>query len=229
MRGREGGQRGAGPRHGGNARKVIEAHPPAGRVVKLGDQRAVSHARGVAMAELPGEARMVEHPLEGGKARLDVVAVPACPRLGAGQPLDPGQNAKVRDRMHLAGKREGQGADMGARLLALGQERRGGAGLLEIFEDRERLRQQMAIDRQRRHQPLRIDPQMGGGALCAGDQIDQHPGEGHALQPERDPHPVRGRGPPVVVENDIGDRDLHRHRQAFAGVIRPVQGPKPMR
>jgi hypothetical protein len=46
------------------------------------------------------------------------------------------------------------------------------ARFIEKFDDRERLREHMAIDLQRRHKALRIAHQMIGAFVLTGQQID---------------------------------------------------------
>ena len=61
-----------------------------------------------------------------------------------------------------------EGADLGAAQRILRQQRRLGMGLVQPFDDGERLGQDRAgVVLQRRHQPLRIDREIGGRALFA--------------------------------------------------------------
>ena len=61
-----------------------------------------------------------------------------------------------------------EGAHLGAAQRILWQQRRLGMGLVQPFDDGERLGQHRAgIVLQRRHQPLRVDREIGGRALFA--------------------------------------------------------------
>ena len=63
-------------------------------------------------------------------------------------------------------------ADFGAAQRILRQQRRLGMGLVQPFDDGERLGEDRAgIVLQRRHQPLRVDREIGGVALLALAQM----------------------------------------------------------
>ena len=70
--------------------------------------------------------------------------------------------------MGIAGERHGECAHLGAAQRILWQQRRIGMGLVQPFDDGERLGQHRAVViLQRRHQPLRVDGEIGGRALFA--------------------------------------------------------------
>jgi hypothetical protein len=72
---------------------------------------------------------------------------------------------------------------------------------VEIIDDRQALRQAMAVDLQHRHQALRVERPIIGGFLRVLAQIDLSAFVIHAFQVERDAHPIGGRRAPVVIED----------------------------
>src|SRR5438270_1127781 len=94
------------------------------------------------------------------------------------------------------------------------QQRRFGICLVEIFEDRQRLDQGVAVRLQRRHQPLRIDRKKAGFPLVATAQMDERALVVESFEVQRDAHAKRGGGAEIAVK-------LH------AGALSPSRGPAP--
>src|SRR3954452_25223291 len=89
--------------------------------------------------------------------------------------------------MALAGDHQRQRAHPGAALRIRRQQRRRGMGLLEIFDDGERLEQRGAvIPNQRRQRHLRIYAAKLVGAMCIGVEIDEDHLGRQFFQVERD-------------------------------------------
>lgn len=57
-----------------------------------------------------------------------------------------------------------------------------------MVDDRQGLRQALAVNLQHRNLPLRVARQMFGQAMRARDQIDRDPVIGDPFQRKRDPH-----------------------------------------
>src|SRR5258707_15664925 len=81
-----------------------------------------------------------------------------------------------------------------------GQQRRLGMGLVEIFDDCERLREDLPILVERRDETLRVHREIGRRALVVAAQMDEGPLIGQAFQVERDADAKGGRGAKEIVE-----------------------------
>ena len=92
--------------------------------------------------------------------------------FGQAEFAQPRQHFEILHRMGIAGERHRKGADFGAAQRILRQQRRFGMGFVQPFDDGERLGEDRAgIVLQRRHQPLRIDREIGRRALFALAQM----------------------------------------------------------
>src|SRR5262249_43593680 len=94
----------------------------------------------------------------------------------------------------------GERAHPGAVGGMAGEQRRLGMRLVEILDDGERLEKDLPVILERRHQPLRIDREIGGRALGVAAQVDRALLGLEALQIESDAHAKRGRGAEVTIE-----------------------------
>ena len=111
------------------------------------------------------------------------------------------QHPQVVERVDLAGDRQRQRAHPRARGRRARQQRRRRMHLVQPLDDRERLRQHVAlVGDQRRHEALRIEREVGVGELRVAAQVDEHALRGEPLEVQRDAHAVRGRRAEVVVE-----------------------------
>src|SRR5260370_15218098 len=90
--------------------------------------------------------------------------------------------------------------------------------LVEIFDDRQRLRQQLVANLERRHQSLRVDPEKLGSGLVAPAQVDEGVLVIELFQIEGDAHAKRGGGSKIAVE-------LHGRRPSQTAVGRDVTPP----
>jgi hypothetical protein len=114
--------------------------------------------------------------------------------LGDAELAQPVQYFEILHRVGIAGERHGKGADLGAAQRILRQQRRFGIGLVQPFDDRERLGEHgSGIVFERRHQALWVDGEIGRRALLALAQVMREVLGPHPLEIERDPDPV-GRG-----------------------------------
>src|SRR5260370_243930 len=103
-----------------------------------------------------------------------------------------------------------------------GEQGRLRLGLVEIFDDGERLNQHFAIvDLQRRHQALRLQREIIRPALLVLAQMDRRLLVTNALEIERDPHAKGGGGAEIAVE-------LHGGSVLWVAVD-PVSPPGPRR
>ena len=111
--------------------------------------------------------------------------------FGHAELAQPGQNLEILHRMRIAGERHGERAHFGAAQRVLWQQRRVGMGLVQPFDDGERLGQRRAVvTLQRRHQPLRVDREIGGRALFALAKVMRQVIGRQSLEVQRDPDPV---------------------------------------
>src|ERR1700733_7936076 len=117
--------------------------------------------------------------------------------------LQVAQRADIVEWMDVAGDEVGERARLGASDRVLGQQRRLGLRLGEIFDDGERLQQMLAARRdQHRHAHLRIDGAEFRPLVVAAflDQMDRRRLVGDALEIERDAHAIRGRRAEVGIK-----------------------------
>src|SRR5688572_13924887 len=216
---------GLGVGEGGDAlaRVVHRADAGVGRHVDLealgvgdlGDEADVRDRGRVAEAERAGSA-LGEHGLERVEPFAYPVAVPVvAPRLVDLELLrEVLQHAQVVERVDVAGDRERDRAHPRAILETLGQKRRQRMLLVEVLDDRERLREAPLTDHQRRHEPLRVQLEVAGRALFALAQVDEAALGREPLQVQGDAHAVRGGGAEVIVE-EHGQRILYFGRCAI--------------
>src|SRR5258705_53917 len=90
-------------------------------------------------------------------------------------------------------------------------------GLVEIFDDRQRLREQLFADLERRHQALRVDAEKLGFGLVAAAQMNEGVLVIELFEIEGDAHAKRGGGSKIAVE-------LHGRRPwkiRFGGDVTP--------
>ena len=108
--------------------------------------------------------------------------------------------------MDLAGDVERDRAHAGAAERVGGQQRRLGDGLVEVLDDRERLRDRRrraalgVVDDERRHQLRRRDGAKRRRELLVLDEVDRQVVVVEPLQRQRDPDAVRRRRAEVAVE-----------------------------
>src|SRR5260370_42541808 len=97
--------------------------------------------------------------------------------------------------------------------------------LVEIFDDRQRLRQQLVANLERRHQSLRVDPEKLGSGLVAPAQVDEGVLVIELFEIEGDAHAKRGGGSKIAVElhgkGPSQDRIWPRRYSALAVAERP--------
>ncbi len=134
----------------------------------------------VAVAEAPGRGMAGEPALDDLEPGLDPVPVPAV-LVVVGDlelALQIAQHAQVVERMDLARDVERERAHAGAAERIGRQQRRLGEGLVEVLDDRERLRQRRLavlriVDDERRHELRRRDRAKRRRELLVLDQVDR--------------------------------------------------------
>ena len=119
--------------------------------------------------------------------------------------LDRLQDAKVVQRMNVAGHDLGHGAHDGAVERVLGQESGLGVRLLEPLEDGEALGKHAIADIERRRQTLRVHLAIARAPLFAAGQVDRRVVVGQPFEVQADPHAVGRRRPPHAVQR-VGHR-----------------------
>ena len=145
-------------------RKV--AAEPA-RVEQLRHETDIGERRFVAEAERAG--RIGEQLFAGVETLLIDAARPVVDLGVAVSQLAHGvEHAKGLHRMQVAGDGEREGANAGAQDRITRQQRRLGMGLVQVIDDRQRLRQRCAvIEFEAWHETLRIELEIVGLALVA--------------------------------------------------------------
>jgi hypothetical protein len=149
------------------ARKRVEIDAKSPRIGKLRHQAKIGHGRRLAEAERAGLAGD-----QGFAGRKTLAVGPCRPArhclFGKAKLAQPRQHFQILHRVGIAGQRHREGTDFGAAQRMLRQQRRFGMDFLQPFDDGERLGDDRApIVLQRRHQPLRIEREIGGIALFA--------------------------------------------------------------
>ena len=113
--------------------------------------------------------------------------------------------------MDVAGDHAGHGAHDRPRIKPGRQQRWGGVGLVQPFEDRQALGQHRSVDLESRDQALGVERKVGLASLLALTQVMGLLIMREALEVEGDPHTVgRGRAPISVQDR------AHRGRSALA-------------
>ena len=101
------------------------------------------------------------------------------------------QYLQILHRVGVAGERHREGTRFCPPQRILWQQRRFGMGLVQPFDDGERLGEDgPGIVLQRRNEPLRIDREIGRGALLALAEMVRQVLSRERLEIERDPDPV---------------------------------------
>ena len=192
----------------------------AGGIEDLRHQTEVGHGRLVAVAEGAGLAVVANRGLVGLEAGLDPVTRPGESAL-LGLPELLAQilhHPQVLDGMDIGGADQRQGPHAGAVDRILGQQRRLGMRLLEIFQDGQRLGQHLArIEHQGRHQLLRIERDIVGRRLLALAQMARSVLDLDALEIERDTHAKRRRR--TKIADELHDRLRGHLSTAYVGGV----------
>ncbi len=111
------------------------------------------------------------------------------------------EHPQVVHGMDLAGDHLRQRAHAGPGDGVRRHQRGHGVHLVEVFDDRHRLRQARAVVQlQHRHQAFDSDVAERGPLVFALGQVHRHVFVSQPLERERDAHTERGRGSEVVVE-----------------------------
>src|SRR5579859_3432911 len=118
---------------------------------------------------------------------------------------------EIIDRMDVGDHQLGHPAHHAAIGRALRQQGRLGVGFFEIFENGHRLAENMTVDLQGRHQPLRIERQIVGRALFAFGQMDGLGLEGNALPRQSGADAIGGGTAEIAVKHRLGHWVLPDH------------------
>ena len=156
------------------------------------------------MAVRTGFAIALKLALQRFESDVDPVSVPAvfllvgCAKR-AGQVI---QHAQVVERMDFACDRQSDCPHARPCLRCSRQQRGLGSNLVQVFDDRERLRENaIAVNLERRHESLGIECEVILRALIAHSQMDKRAVlRGQALEIERNADAVRGGRAKIVVE-----------------------------
>ena len=117
-------------------------------------------------------------------------------------------DAGRHQRMRVGYRHQRERTRIGPLLGILGNEARLGLDIVEIFHDRQRLEDGMAVVNESRHHPFGVDGLIARLELLAREDVDRNFLEREALKPERDPDPKRRNRPPKSV-------DLYAHRKTL--------------
>ena len=159
------------------------------------------------MAELACRSLAGELCFERGEPQVDPVSIPAVLRFfaradRAGQVPE---DTEIVERVDIARNGHCDGAHARPRLRSFRQQRRLRIALVQVFDDRQRLREAAPVIVERGHELLRIHVAIRRGGLLALAQVDGNVFVTLALEVERDAHAVRRRGAEIAVQ-------LHRRR-----------------
>jgi hypothetical protein len=110
------------------------------------------------------------------------------------------QHAQIVDRMDVARDRVGNRAHARAARRIGGQERRLGMHLVEIFADRQRLRQHDRAVFERGHEAKRVPGEIVGRPLLVAAQMHEGMLGRQTLQGKRDAHAERRRRTEIAPE-----------------------------
>ena len=202
MGGRDGGERVERSPDRADARHGSERHAPAVGVVELRHEADVGEAhacRRGRSGRWPGWSSIRSKASSPGPMK-DCIQRFHRDRAAGGVDGVAG-DAEVADRVDLHRDRIGEGAHPGAPGSVGGQEA-GAAGLIEILDDRQRLRERQPVDRQR--------PARGPAGSGRDDPSDRcspfvrstgTASQSSPIRPRRDADPVARRGAPVVIED----------------------------
>ena len=132
---------------------------------------------------------------------------PVLDRLGIGAKRCSEMIADTRrhQRMRIGDRHQRQRARIGALSGVLRYQSRFRLDVVEIFDDRERLEDGMAVMNEGRHHALGVDKLVARLELLAGEDVDRDFVECQTLQPQGHPDTKRSNRPPKSV-------DLYAHR-----------------
>jgi hypothetical protein len=100
------------------------------------------------------------------------------------------KDPKIVDRVHVASNRQRQGQDQRPFRRLIRNQPRPQPGRIQIVDDCERLVQPTTVDLKRRDQALGVDVEIVRALLVVAAEVDHLPLVLHALQIERDAHPI---------------------------------------
>jgi hypothetical protein len=115
------------------------------------------------------------------------------------------EHAQVVQRMDVTGDGQGELPNPGAiGRRGARQQRRFGESLVEVFDDRQRLREVFAIVLEHRHELRRVGAREGVRHLLGREQVHRHALVWQVLEIQCDPHAIRRRAAEVLVESHRG-------------------------
>jgi len=187
---------------------VRDIYLPAAGIVDLRHQADISQPRRITSA-IGGLFKPRQQRLERLQSGADEMLHPGLGHIlaSAAELRGMAGNGEVADRVqvHRDGLRQRQ--RLGTLCRGIGEEVQL-AGLVQIIQDCQGLRQPQPVDLQHRHKALRVARQMFGAALLSLYQIDR---DGLVFDPgkvQRDAQPVAGRRPPVIKKHHIRHQSL---------------------
>ena len=188
---------------GAEQRRIgIERHVVASRIVELRDEADVGAGRRVTEQEFAC-ARSSQN-LQRWKSFVDPMRVPAVDfflRM-AELALQIFEHSEVVQRVDVAGDRHRHRHDVRTLGGGRGQKRLVGEAEIEVIDDRQALRQAVPVDLEHRHEALRVERAIVVRPLLAVEQVHGTLLIIHALEVERDPHPIAGGRTVIIVEDD---------------------------
>ena len=114
-------------------------------------------------------------------------------------------DARHHQRMGIGSRHQGERTRIGALLCIRWNEPRFRLDVVQIFNDRQRLEDRMAVVDERRHHAFGVDSLIARLELFPGKNIDRSFIKRQSLESERDPHTKGSDRPPESV-------DLYAHR-----------------
>lgn len=112
-------------------------------------------------------------------------------------------DAEIADRVDFHGNGVGELAHPVLAVNVRGQKTGVRNGGIQIFDDGERLCQRLAVDDDRRQQPLRVELEIVVFEVGARQQVDRTVVGFETQKIERDAHAVARGRTPVIIKNNV--------------------------
>jgi hypothetical protein len=195
VRGEEGGRLHAGRIDACDPWITPDIEPVAFGVDDLRDESDVGKPGALAVAEATAFRLARQKLFKSPKPRVDPVVVPDRENLlvVAQPPVQATQNPQIVERVDIAGDDLGERANPRPIRRPVGQEGRFGMGFVEIFDDRQRLNEDLPAVLDGGDEALGVEGEIGGLFLIAAAPMDKRALIGKAFEIEGDADAERGR------------------------------------
>lgn len=155
------------------AGKGLQLHPPAAGIIDLRHKADIGQAGAVAMAKRLIGA-LGQHPFYPMQAQRDEMGHPPVKRGRAAKVDRMARYPQITHGLNFHRNCMGQGAGLTAG-RRIGWQKTAPPRFIQIFQNRQGLRQAQPVNFKRGHQPLRIGRKMRRAALLARHKINRNP------------------------------------------------------